>query len=186
MPEPISPLDPAAPPGPVVAAVRFDEVGRHCLRQALRAAAHQHRPAIALHILHETARTAGLYRRHDDGDVLRPNLDVAAELLTGLTAEALADEPEARGDALRQLVVPGLPKQRIIEVARLTHAGLIVIGGRPLTGLDRLLRRDVTGAVLRRAPCPVMVVDAAGNRLDPRHLRPLPPNHTLPPAVETT
>lgn len=186
MPEVASLLPLEAQPQPVIAAIGFDEYGRQCLRQALRLAAHKDRPAIALHILHETARNLGFYRRHDDGEVLRPNADVAGDLLAGFSAEVIADEPDAAGVDLRRLVVPGVPARRIVEVARLANAELIVIGGRRKTGLDRLLGPDVTGAVLRHAPCPVLVVDADGNPLDPRDLRPGRPHQTLPPAVETT
>lgn len=186
MPSAASPSDLWPQSGPVVAAVHFDECGRHCLRQALRLAAHRGQPAIALHILHETARTMGFYRHHDDGDVLRPSLDIAKELLAGFAAEAVADEPDAAVVALRQLVVPGVPERRIAEVARRIESALIIIGGRRKTGLDRLLGRDVTGAVLRQAPCPVQVLDAAGNALDPHDLRPIGPSQQLPPAVEST
>ncbi|NBD95984.1 MAG: universal stress protein [Gammaproteobacteria bacterium] len=186
MPSAANPTDLWPQPGPVIAAVRFDEYGRHCLRQALRLAARRGQPAIALHILHETMRTSGFYRRHDDGEVLRPSLDVAHELLAGFAAEMVSEEPEAAEVVLRRLVVPGLPQRRIVEVARQTEAELIVIGGHRRTGLDRLLSRDVTGAVLRHAPCPVQVVDAAGSSVDPRHLRPGRPDQPLPPAVEIT
>jgi len=75
MPDPanLSCID--AQPGPVMAAISFDELGRQCLLQALRRAAHAGQSVIALHILHETERTIGLYRRHDRGEVLRPNID---------------------------------------------------------------------------------------------------------------
>lgn len=157
--------------GPVIAAVRFDEAGRQCLRHALLGAAQTGRPAIALHVLHETGRTLGLYRRHDDGEVLRPNAEVASALLADFSAEVIADEPAWTGVSLRHLVVPGVPERRIVEVARLAGAELIVTGGRPKVGLDRLLSRNVAAAVMRHAPCPVVVVDTSGHALDPQDLR---------------
>jgi nucleotide-binding universal stress UspA family protein len=171
---------------PVIAAIGFDEYGRQCLRQALRLAARRDRPAIALHILHETPRNLGFYRRQDDGEVLRPNADVASDLLAAFSAEVIADEPDTSNVSLRQLVVPGLPAGRIVEVARLTNAELIVIGARPKTALDRLLSRDVTWAVLRHAGCPVLVVDALGKPVDPHDLRPGRPRQPLPPAAGAT
>lgn len=170
--------------GAVIAAIRFDDEGRQCLRQALLRAVQTGRPAIVLHVLHETVRTMGLYRSHDDGEVLRPNAEVARELLADFSAEVIADEPARAELSLRHMVVSGVPERRIVEVARLAGAELIVMGGRPKVGLDRLLCRNVTGAVLRRAPCPVVVVDAGGNSLGPKQLRQGRREHALPPAMQ--
>jgi nucleotide-binding universal stress UspA family protein len=156
--------------GPVIAAMTFDEQGRQCLRQALHRAAHTGQSVIALHIVHETGRTSGMYRRHDRGEVLRPDVDVASRLLEDFTAEVLSGEPAGAGLTLRQLAVPGIPEQRIPDVARLTGADLIVIGSRPKHGLDRLFGRNVTGAVLACAPCPVLVIDDDGDPVDPQTL----------------
>lgn len=186
MPHAASLPQPTAESRPVIAAVCFDEYGRQCLRQALRLAARRDRPAIALHILHETTRNLGFYRRQDDGEVLRPNADVAGDLLAAFSAEVIADEPDTSDVSLRQLVVPGVPAGRIVEVARLTDAELIVIGARPRTGLERLLSPDVIGSVLRHAGCPVLVVDALGEPVDPHDLRPGHPRQPLPPAAGAT
>jgi len=174
-----------ADPGPVIAAISFDERGRQCLIQALRRAAHTAQPVIALHVLHESGRTMGLYRRHDRGEVLRPNADVASRLLADFSAEIIAGEPGAAGTPLRQLVVAGVPERRIAEVARLTGAELIIMGRRLQTGLQRLLRRNTALTVLRRAPCPVLVVDGDGNALDTQDLRRARRDRAWPTAVET-
>jgi nucleotide-binding universal stress UspA family protein len=168
-----------APLSPVVAAISFDEQGRNCLRQALRLAARRGRPVIALHVLNETPRTLGFYRLHDDGEVLRPIADVAESLLAGFSAEVIADQPDWVHVTLRQLVVSGVPDRRVVEVAGLAGAELVVVGGRRKSALQRLLGRDVTGAVLRYAPCPVVVVDDDGSHLRPpeqggRRGQPLP------------
>ena len=156
-------LDVDARRGPLIAAVRFDEKGRQCLRRALRTAAPAGQPVIALHILHETVRTLGLYCSQDGRKVLRPNSEVASRLLENFCAEIIAGESDGVGLDLQRLVVPGVPERRIVEVARLSGAELIVVGGPRKEGMGRLLRRDVTGAVMRDAPCPVLVVDADGN-----------------------
>lgn len=171
-------------PGPVIAAVTFDERGRQCLRQALQRAAHTGQTVVALHIVHESERSIGLYRRHDRGEVLRPNSEVARRLLAGLCAEVVAEQSAGPAAALRELVVDGVPGRRIPELARLLDAGLIVVGGRHHRSLpERLFGSDVTAAVLRRAPVAVLVVDADGNPLDVARGRGR--NRSLPPAVET-
>lgn len=171
--------------GPVIAAVRFDEAGRQCLRHALHQAAHRGTAAVALHILHETPRTLGLYRRHDDGEVLRPLVDVGRELLASFTAEVLSEQPQAAEVPLRQLVVAGVPEQRIPEVAEMLGAALVVVGPRRKAAIGRLWRRDVSGAVSKRSPCSVLAVDEAGGQLVSQRPRLAEPDRPLPTAAES-
>jgi hypothetical protein len=42
------------------------------------------------------------------------------------------------------------------------HADRVVLGTRGLGGLDRLLLPSVSAAVVRRAPCSVLIVRAVG------------------------
>jgi nucleotide-binding universal stress UspA family protein len=71
-----------------------------------------------------------------------------AELATsaGLQAQALA----VAGDVD--------PAEAIVDAARLQSAAAIVIGSRGLTGLRARLEGSTSSAVLKRAPCPVLVV----------------------------
>jgi hypothetical protein len=59
------------------------------------------------------------------------------------------------------------------------------MGRRLQTGLQRLLRRNTALTVLRRAPCPVLVVDGDGNALDTQDLRRARRDRAWPTAVET-
>jgi len=175
-----------AQPGPILAAVTFDEQGRSCLRHALRRAAHTGRSAIALHVVHETERNMGLYRCHDQGEELMPYADVARRLLADLSAEVVAGLPNADEIGLRQLVVEGLPKGRIAEVAELTGAELVVVGGggeRP--ALDRWFGRHVAETVRRRASCPVLIVDSDGNVVVDPGLPHVDRKQALPSGLET-
>ena len=154
--------------GPLLAAITFDEEGRNCLRHALRQAAHTGQPAIALHVVHENEHSIGQYRRHDQGEPLRPNGDVARQMLADLCADVLARIPDGAGVRLRQVVVEGLPEGRIAEVAQLTGSKLIIVGGgteTPKKALDRWFGPQRGDAVRRRATCPVLIADADGNAL---------------------
>jgi nucleotide-binding universal stress UspA family protein len=55
-------------------------------------------------------------------------------------------------------VVFGDPGEEIVAAAERTHADLIVMGSRGLTGLPRIVLGSVAGHVLRHAPCPILVV----------------------------
>lgn len=63
----------------------------------------------------------------------------------------------------------GVPAQEIVEFAREHNCDLIVMGTHGRTGLSHLLMGSVAENVVRRAPCPVMVV-----RAEPKGEVPLP------------
>ena len=155
---------------PILAAVSLDTQGQHCLRHACRQATLSGAVVVALHVVHETGRNAGFYRQHDTGQLLRPIDEVARGLLADVTAEVLGGEPGCGEQQPQLLVVDGVPERRIPEVAERIGAGLIIVGGQRLRGLDRLFGRNVARQVLLKARCPVMVVDSDGNSVDPQDL----------------
>jgi nucleotide-binding universal stress UspA family protein len=60
--------------------------------------------------------------------------------------------------AVERRVVEGDPAPEILRAARESHCDLIVLGTQGLTGLTRLLVGGVAEDVLRKAPCPVLIV----------------------------
>lgn len=62
------------------------------------------------------------------------------------------------GFNITEWVDEGYPAEAIVARARLSGADLIVMASHQRTGLPRQLIGSVTEAVLRRAPCPVLVV----------------------------
>jgi nucleotide-binding universal stress UspA family protein len=58
------------------------------------------------------------------------------------------------------VVTAGKPASEIVRVAREQGADLIMLGSRGRRGLRRLLRRTVADKVMRRAPIPVIALDA--------------------------
>ena len=92
---------------------------------------------------------------------------------TGIEYARLEDDQAASGgkqlDALvanevhgevpaETLVRPGMPVVEILEAARALPADLIVISTHGRTGLKHVLLGSVAEDVVRRAPCPVLVV----------------------------
>jgi nucleotide-binding universal stress UspA family protein len=55
-------------------------------------------------------------------------------------------------------LVFGDPAQRICQLARELNVDLIVVGSRGLSAIDRVLLGSVSAAVVRRAPCSVLVI----------------------------
>ena len=59
---------------------------------------------------------------------------------------------------LRKLVEPGVPSGAIISFAERENCDLIVMSSHGRSGLSRLLVGSVTEQILRKSPCPVLVV----------------------------
>lgn len=59
------------------------------------------------------------------------------------------------------MVERGYPAEQILHAADRTQADLIVISSHGRTGISRQVFGSVAEEVVRRAPCPVMVVKAA-------------------------
>jgi nucleotide-binding universal stress UspA family protein len=72
--------------------------------------------------------------------------------------------PSGSGDSAEEAVAWGWPDREILRVARERSAGLIVMGahGGPL---DSILFGSIAHKVVRRAPCPVLVVPARARAL---------------------
>jgi nucleotide-binding universal stress UspA family protein len=87
----------------------------------------------------------------------------AAELLADLkrTGQALLTAAAARLDGAVppwQFLREGPPSREIIAAAREWNADLLVLGTHGRSGLARMVLGSTAEAVLRHAPCPVVVV----------------------------
>jgi len=71
---------------------------------------------------------------------------------------ALVREKSRAGVPLESRVVEGTPFSEICKVARAEGANLIVMGTRGLTGLKHVLIGSTAEKVVRKAPCPVLVL----------------------------
>lgn len=69
-------------------------------------------------------------------------------------------EVEALGLSARRKVAVGSPADVIVKEAETEQADLIVVGTHGYTGLTHVLLGSVAEAVIRKAPCPVLAVQA--------------------------
>ncbi|MBI2080297.1 MAG: universal stress protein [candidate division NC10 bacterium] len=72
-------------------------------------------------------------------------------------------EVEGLGLAVRRKVTMGAPAATILAEAEAERADLIVMGTHGRRGLPHVLLGSVAEAVIRRAPCPVLAVQAPGS-----------------------
>lgn len=63
-----------------------------------------------------------------------------------------------KGVNLTTRIVRGYPADEIMKVAKDENVDLIIVGSLGRTGIERMLMGSVSEAVVRHAPCPVLVV----------------------------
>lgn len=149
---------------PIVVAVDFSDDSRAALRWAARYAAATRYQLLVLHVVHDPAAEPGYYWEQS-GRYMQPMHEVAARMLEQFIDELECDD--AARDSLRSAerrLLRGLPPGRIVELADLLRAELIVIGSRGMTGLPHILQGSVSERVVELASCPVVVVKARGKR----------------------
>lgn len=59
---------------------------------------------------------------------------------------------------IRKLIEPGVPSATIVYFAEKENCDLIVMSSHGRSGLSRVLMGSVTEQILRKSPCPVLVV----------------------------
>lgn len=74
--------------------------------------------------------------------------------------EALADACRKQGVEARSLLIQGVTVNGIIGEAEKSGADLIVVGSHGKAALSRVLLGSVSEGVLRRSPCPVLIIPA--------------------------
>lgn len=124
-------------------------------------------PAVEQAIREAEKRAANLVVAHvlDLAHPVLSSLDPAvvideesAAALHASTRETLAAALGRFGGNAEVVVVEGKPRRAIVELAKSTNAGLVVVGTHGRTGLARVALGSVAEAVVKNAPCSVMVV----------------------------
>ena len=72
--------------------------------------------------------------------------------------DSLADQAMAEGIPTQTTVKDGRAYVRLIQLAQEVKAGMLIMGTRGLTGLDRALIGSTAEQVVRMAPCPVLTI----------------------------
>ncbi|MFT5326712.1 MAG: nucleotide-binding universal stress UspA family protein [Planctomycetaceae bacterium] len=74
-----------------------------------------------------------------------------------------ANDPDRLGLKVVRAVDQGNPELTILEYAREHLIDLIVLGTHARSGVERFLLGSTAEAILRHAPCPVLIVPPPGN-----------------------
>lgn len=139
-------------PTKIIAAIDFSESSLLAMETALSLVPDQGAVVYLLHVLE-------VPRGIDPIGVLQPSIEeLDAEALERLK-ELIPDNPD-KDVRIERLVVRGSPAKTIASQARERSADLIVVGTHGRTGLARMLLGSTAEALLRQAPCKVLVVKA--------------------------
>ncbi len=122
---------------------------------------------LILHVVHEKA-DGTCYPRTGMGSSLSTRLeDIAAAMLSVFVDEVRGRKPDLKPlRNARAEVVPGLPGNRICEVAERENVSMIVLGSNGHRGIARLLAGSTAEQVRRTATVPVTTINA-GTQLRP-------------------
>jgi nucleotide-binding universal stress UspA family protein len=82
--------------------------------------------------------------------------------------------PTLDGVVFKHRYFRGLPAAEIIRFAQQENVDLIIMASHGRTGLSRLLMGSVAELVMRKSPCPVLVVKQPANIANPDHDNLLP------------
>ena len=152
----------AVPTAPILAAIDFSPFSEKALVWAARTAWSFDADLLALHVVHDSASTPGIYRqtkRHRKH--LRRIEEAAVEMMADFLARMGEKHPRLLGEVDHRLEV-GLPVTRILEVASDVGAQMIVMGSHGRNGLSRLLLGSSSERVAQLSPIPVTIVKSAG------------------------
>jgi len=139
--------------GPLLAAVDFSPPSRHAAQRAAALARQQGRALALLHVLPEGPLAQ-----------MRQWLGVAsapeAQLLAGAQAQLAqwAEALRAEGGTVQESVVVGSPVDEVLRQTQAQAAPLLVLGARGTGYLRRLMLGSTAERLLRRGPCPLLVV----------------------------
>ena len=143
---------------PVLVATDFSEDSKAALIWACKFTACNKAPLILLHVVHDPVSSPGFYRKTKE-DQMVPMQTVAETMMADFLDRLRSEQPELMNEIDMDLrLVPGLPPSRIVEVASLLDAGLIVVGSRGITGLPHKLLGSTAERVVELSPVPVVVV----------------------------
>lgn len=152
---------PAPADQPILVAIDFSADSRSALDWACILARCTGARLVLLHVIHDPASSPGFYVEQDQGP-LQPMDAVGESRLAEFLTAAIAEHPEL--ECLRQAemrLAEGLPAGRIVEVAELLNARLIVLGNRGMSKLSRALQGSVARRVLFQTTRAVAVIKSA-------------------------
>ncbi len=137
----------------------FSECGNYALSYAASLARTFGATILCVHVIEPMVPTVGYSGMTEP----LPIADIADRLEDSAERELpkLAEREECAGLDVEELIVHGEAASEIVRVAKERSVDLIVVSSHGRTGLGRILFGSTAEAIVRHAPCPVLVVKPA-------------------------
>jgi nucleotide-binding universal stress UspA family protein len=134
----------------------FSECGNFALSYAASLARTFQASIICINVIEPIVPTVGYSGMTEP----LPIADISEQLEDSAERELpkLAECAECEGIEIEEIIVHGEAASEIVRVAKVREVDLIVIASHGRTGLGRILFGSTAEAVVRHAPCPVLVV----------------------------
>jgi nucleotide-binding universal stress UspA family protein len=134
----------------------FSDCGNYALSYAASLARTFGSSIICVHVIEPIVPTVGYSGMTEP----LPIADISEQLEDSAERELpkLAECDECAGLEIEELIVHGEAASEIVRVAKERKVDLIVVSSHGRTGLGRILFGSTAEAVVRHAPCPVLVV----------------------------
>jgi nucleotide-binding universal stress UspA family protein len=134
----------------------FSECGNYARSYAASLARKFGASIIAVHVIEPMVPTVGYSGMTEP----LPIADMADQLETSAERELprIAECEDCVGLEIEEVIVHGEAAAEIVRVAKEKSVDLIVLSSHGRTGLGRILFGSTAEAVVRHAPCPVLVV----------------------------
>lgn len=134
----------------------FSECGNYALSYAASLARTFDASIICVHVIEPMVPTVGYSGMSEP----MPIADITEQLEDSAERELpkLAECDECSGLTIEEVIVHGEAASEIVRVAKDRNVDLIVVSSHGRTGLGRILFGSTAEAVVRHAPCPVLVV----------------------------
>lgn len=117
-----------------------------------------------LHLLH--CVVTGMVGHPMDGPAIVAPAELVGDAERSLMNFPEGDEPTDSSQPVLDVVrtvLQGHPESLIIDYAKEHRVDLIVLGTHARSGIERFLLGSTAEAILRHAPCPVLIVPPPGN-----------------------
>ena len=138
----------------ILVAVDFSPASGTAAKYALRLATAFGAKLLVLHVLHDPADAPGFYSAKKAGKKVFRNMEAAA---AKMMADFLALHVK-KHKKVESRIVPGIPADETLRVARDEKVDLVVVSTRGHSGLKRLMLGSVADRIIRGSACPVLSV----------------------------
>jgi nucleotide-binding universal stress UspA family protein len=140
----------------ILCPVDFSDQSMHALDYAVSFARHYNSSLILCHVVEIQVITPPVEPLIEVGSVLEDVTSTASDEL-----KKLAVELKSRVSNIVPILAEGNPAEETMRIAKDHNASLIVMDTHGRSGLDRFLFGSTTENLIRKSPCPVLIVHAS-------------------------